>query len=158
MFKKLIAAALGVVVLVSSASAAFAASSIDILHFPHQYYHHCDNDGYNNCFHYVDTSYIHLEARGDWGLVSAVQDKHKYNYKYISVTTYGWAPTYNKYYVIKSINRGGTGSYEISPEATIDGNVYKIVFNGQIYDGVAKSAGLLKKYLIAPIQDDYPLK
>lgn len=168
MLKMLIAAALGAVVLVSSAGILASAKDvsltsndeddyhIDITRNPHRYYHHCER-GIADCHHYFTSTYIGLNAMGVWGFVYSPDKDHQDTYKYISVTTYSYNKKTDVYSKIKTIPSDGYNATIISNNANINGDVAKVVFNGKIYY-TSPSSGILQNYLITPIRSGCPLK
>ncbi len=96
---------------------------------------------------------------GRWGFVYNTSSSHKNNYKYLSITPYGYDDATKSYYVFTSYcaRNGDTTPTVICDGAVIDKLVSKTVYNGQIFRAGAASSGIMKKYLVGAFRDGNPI-
>lgn len=156
MFKKIIAAALAAVTVTLSAGVAFAAENYKSIKNSELDYHYCTP---GRCFHSYEGECLGLYAEGTWGFVSYTDSDHKNSFKYISITPYG-ITNENKYYTFPDyyVNAKGNSEVVISPNATINDKVAKVVYQGRIYRTSLQSSGIADTYLIGSFRSKCPIK
>lgn len=160
MFKKLIAGALASVVLsttVVTGGIAVSALNYKPIVNDSQNYHNCGSG--ENCQHGKEIGYLGIQPMGNWGFVYNTSSSHKNNYKYLSITPYGYDAKSESYYVFTAYGarKGGTTPTVICDGAVINNLVVKTVYNGQIFRSGATSSGILKKYLVGAFRDGCPI-
>lgn len=162
MFKKIIATSLAAIALTvttagATAMVVSAAENYKPIVNSKQNYHYCKP---GTCQHQYDKAGkpLAMYPMGRWGFVFSNANDHKDSYKRITITTYGYNDKSKSHYKKTAVKNEGTKPEIVSPTASIDGTVSKVVYNGEIYRTAETGSGILQQFFIGSFRTGVPIK